>query len=148
METETTHPSPYSTIDLGSPRPGNLDHILNPVAYFEKLDELEFRIAEIMGIDSYPRANILTESEDSESSHALKPLRTEFSLVVERGLRALRHLQSEGFCGQTFSIFVEDPVHPNTANTIHLSLDDISHSDPTEYAIRLLGRVLGDEGRK
>jgi hypothetical protein len=110
---------------------------LNPVVYYEKLDELEFRIAETMGIDSSLRTHILTDSEDSESPHALKLLQIEFSSALKKGIRALRHLQSEGFCGHMLSILVKDTVHPNTTNTIHLSLDDISLSDPIfdEYAI-------------
>lgn len=135
-------------------QPGELDHLLNPVAYYEKLDELELRTAEIMGLDSGSLERPLTDYEvhrisRKASSLVLEPPRQGFSNGLYSARNALCYLSSRGFCGSTFSILVEDQIRPEVATVIHLTLDDIKGSSSTaaEHALVLFNLVLGVEGK-
>lgn len=94
---------------------GNLDHILNATAYYEKLDALELVTAEICGIRwglhgiNWPSYQV---------SHAIVSLRSSLS--------ALENLQLEGFCGDSLSILVEDQSRPGVVNAIHISSREIA----------------------
>ncbi|KAJ6028342.1 hypothetical protein N7540_003918 [Penicillium herquei] len=90
----------------------DLDPVLNASAYYAKLDMIELRTAEICGMAQGP-LNL-----ESATMNELE----EFCGVCKN---AFNYLQSEGLCGETISIMVEDKHHPDITNAIHVSLDDI-----------------------
>lgn len=137
-------------------QPGELDHLLNPTAYFEKLDELEIQTAKKLGLDSGPNTHILSSLEiqkiAEESQGLVEILRAKFTNVLDEARNALCHLQSRGFCGSTFSILVEDQFRPQIAKVVRISLlNDIDGSNTSapeaEIALALFETVLGYEGK-
>ncbi|KAJ5407754.1 hypothetical protein N7509_001637 [Penicillium cosmopolitanum] len=156
MKTEITQPSQDGSYTAHSEpqHPEELDHLLNPAAYYEKLDELEALIAMKFNIDSGLRTHILTDFEireaSKESSFALEDAKIGFLDVLGNTERAIGCLNSEGFCGSTFSILVKDQLRPQVAKTVHISLEDIDRSNITsaDHAIALFDKIFGYEEDK
>ncbi|KAJ5974529.1 hypothetical protein N7481_011739 [Penicillium waksmanii] len=156
MKTEITQPSQDGS-DAAHSEPQQseeLDHLLNPAVYYEKLDELEALIAMKFNIDSGLRTHILTDPEiretSKESSFALEDAKIGFLDALASTERAIGCLNSEGFCGSTFSILVKDQFRSQVAKTVHISLEDIDCSNITspEHAIALFDKILGYEEDK
>jgi len=168
LQTDITQPSDTSTYVPGhlpnseAPRPGELDYLLDPTTYYGRLDDLEARTAQTVGLANGPRRIILTEAvpfsppveEDTqtmsewphiEHTTQIHELMKRFSDSLFNTSQALCHLNSEGFCGKAFSLLVEDQARPGIANIVHVSLDDIHRPGTllTEYATILFERVIG-----
>jgi hypothetical protein len=94
---------------------GDLEHILNASAYYERLDMLELTTAEICGISKHPPEHNLTYNTTYP----------ECLEALSKAKRALCNLQREGFCGDSFSILCEKPERPNVAIAIHFSIAEI-----------------------
>lgn len=171
MQTDITQPSDTSIYyvpghlpNSEAPRPGELEYLLNPTAYYGRLDDLETRTAQTVGQANGvgPKTLILTETvpfplaigegtqtmsewPDLESTILRQDLMKGFLDSLFNTSQALCHLNSEGFCGKAFSLLVEDQARPGIANIVHVSLDDIHRPGtlPTEYASFLFERVIG-----
>ncbi|KAJ5889903.1 hypothetical protein N7504_010713 [Penicillium tannophilum] len=130
METNFTllpKSSPHTT-QIVKKQKRNLDHLLNPTAYYEKLNRLELDTAAICGLDSGP-----------PDAHSQRDFRDGFRKVHS----ALKHLQTEEFCGHMMSILIEDPGQPNVARTIHdLDTTGTSHSTLVD---EILQEICGDK---
>ncbi|KAJ5390184.1 uncharacterized protein N7496_001252 [Penicillium cataractarum] len=113
MQTNITRPDQEDVFDLDTGIADNedMEHILNPGAYYRKLDLLERRTAEICGIK---RPEVQPKSQ----------LKCRDSLKKSRD--ALRNLMEEGFCNNAMSILVKDQSRPNVARAVRVSLDDIN----------------------
>jgi hypothetical protein len=131
-----------------------LDHLLDPSSYYDKLDELESRVAEMVGLDygffQHVSTGYEVHSTSEENRYALEPPSGEFAGLLNRIGHAILYLNSEGFCGDTFSVLVEDQFNPHVANAVHISLADITSFYNTYFKIAsaLFDKILGCEGRK
>lgn len=115
MQTNITRPDQEDEFDLDTSIADteDMEHILNPGAYYRKLDLLERRTAEICGIEGPKVQTKLT-------------LECWDSLMKSR--YALRNLMEEGFCDNAISILVKDQSRPDVAKAVRVSLDDINHA--------------------
>lgn len=112
-ETEITQPQDEDhAFRTNDDQFGDLEHILNASAYYERLDMLELATAEICGISKHP-----PESYNITYYECLEAL--------GKAKCALCNLQREGFCGDSFSILCEKPERPNVAIAIHFSIAEI-----------------------
>ncbi|OQE00630.1 hypothetical protein PENVUL_c048G07399 [Penicillium vulpinum] len=132
MKTDITLPPKSSPYTTGAKQTRNLDHILNPTAYYEKLDTLELDTAQICGLNGGP-----------PDANSQRDFRDGFRKVNS----ALKNLQTEGFCGRMMSILIEDPVQPDIARAVHICPEDldgsgISHSTRAD---EILQEICGDE---
>ncbi|KAJ5823845.1 hypothetical protein N7447_006185 [Penicillium robsamsonii] len=109
IATNTTSPeSEEDSIDAGIPETRNMDHILDAARYFSELDQLEVQTAQTLGMKSSPYIEL--ESLD-DCIECLGNWHT-----------ALGYLQSQGFCGSTMSILMEDQHCDGVAEAFHVSL--------------------------
>lgn len=153
IKTTITSPEsdPKDFIDAGMGNDDEIDHIVNATTYYDNLQLLRLRTAQICGIDNGP------SSRD--------PSHDDWQLSYKKILEGLCHLQSEGFCGQSMSIIVEDRNRPGVAVTVPIWLYDIKflcatplwrlefyelwNHDSSDFILRtsslqkLLGRLLG-----
>lgn len=112
VTTKITSPeSEEDSIDAGIPETKNMTHLLNTACYFGELDHLELQIAQILGMENGPWAKLESLYDCIE--------------CLANWQAALRHLQSEGFCGTTISILMEDPDRDGIANGIQISFNQI-----------------------
>ncbi|CEJ56348.1 hypothetical protein PMG11_02556 [Penicillium brasilianum] len=112
MQTNITRPDQEDEFDLDTGIADNedMEHILNPSAYYRKLDLLERRTAEICGVAG-PEVKQKSAQECKES--------------LQKSRDALQNLMQEGFCGNAMSILVRDQSRPDVAKAVRISLDDI-----------------------
>ncbi|GLI73158.1 hypothetical protein PoHVEF18_001368 [Penicillium ochrochloron] len=112
MQTSITQPDQQNEFDLdtGLADSEDMEHILNPGAYYRKLDALEQRTAVICGIKG---------PEVQEKSLF------ELGYSLQKSGDALRNLMEEGFCDGTMSILVRDQSRSDVTNAVRISLDDI-----------------------
>lgn len=112
MQTNITRPDQEDEFDLDTGIADNedMEHILNPSAYYRKLDLLERRTAEICGVAG-PEVKQKSAHECKES--------------LQKSRDALQNLMQEGFCGNAMSILVRDQSRPDVAKAVRISLDDI-----------------------
>ncbi|KAJ6072353.1 hypothetical protein N7467_010438 [Penicillium canescens] len=100
-----------AVIDAGIPETKNMDHILDAARYFSELDLLELRTAQILGMKNGPYIKL-------ESLHDCLE-------CLGNWQAALRYLQSQGFCGTTMSILIEDQDRDGIASAVHVSLSQV-----------------------
>lgn len=108
MQTNITRPDLEDVFDIddGIADSEDMEHILNPGAYYRKLDLLEQRTAELCGISSSNLQNAcLSDCKDA----------------LENSIKALENLQKEGFCENAYTILVEDPHRPYIASTARIT---------------------------
>ncbi|KAJ5976742.1 hypothetical protein N7501_000084 [Penicillium viridicatum] len=112
VATNITSPeSETDSIDAGITETKNMDHILDTACYFGELDQLELRIAQILGMATAPCVKLESLDDCIE--------------CLANWLDALSHLQSEGFCGTTISILIEDQDRYGIANGFQISFNQI-----------------------
>ncbi|KAJ5187870.1 hypothetical protein N7449_010864 [Penicillium cf. viridicatum] len=112
IESNVTSPeSEDDSIDAGIPEIKNMDHILDAARYFGELDRLELQTAQILGISNGPYIKLQSLDDGIE--------------YLGNWEAALACLQSEGFCGTTMSILIEDQDRHGIASAVHLSLKQI-----------------------
>lgn len=111
-QTNITRPDVEDEFDLdyGVADSGDMEHILNPGAYYRKLDLLEQKTAELCGIACLDFREFSLE----ECANAL-----------ERCIKALENLQKEGFCEDSFTILVQDRCRPDIASTVRITKDTL-----------------------
>ncbi|KAJ5509781.1 hypothetical protein N7527_011924 [Penicillium freii] len=113
VATKITSPeSETDSIDAGIPETKNMNHILDTACYFGELDQLELRIAQILGMANAPCVKLESLDDCIE--------------CLANWLDALSHLQSEGFCGTTISILIEDQDRDGIANGFQISFNQIN----------------------
>ncbi|KAJ6043281.1 hypothetical protein N7460_004636 [Penicillium canescens] len=99
-------------LDAGFADSDEMEHILSPVTYYEKLDLLEVKTADICDIRKGP-------SEQKGSF-------VECLMSLKRSMAALQNLQAEGFCEGVLSILVEDQSRLDVASAVRISQDEIA----------------------
>ncbi|KAJ5412620.1 uncharacterized protein N7487_006979 [Penicillium crustosum] len=107
----TTPESEEDSIDAGLPETKHMDHILDAARYLSELDELEVRIAQMIDRKNGPHIKLESLGDCIE--------------CLENWQAALRCLQSEGFCGTSISILIEDQDRDGVASAVHITLSDI-----------------------
>ncbi|KAJ5618139.1 hypothetical protein N7537_003253 [Penicillium hordei] len=113
IATNITAPeSEEDSIDAGLAETKNMDHILDAARYFSELDELELQTAQMMDMKNGPSIKL-------ESLH-------DCIECLENWQAALGYLQSEGFCGTSISILIEDQDRDGVASAVHISLSHVS----------------------
>lgn len=108
----TTPEYQEDSIDVGIPDIKNMDHILDATRYFSELDQLELQTAQMMGMENGPYTKL-------ESLH-------DCIECLSNWQAALRYLQSQGFCGPSISILIEDQDRDGVASAVNISLSQVS----------------------
>ncbi|CAI7623458.1 unnamed protein product [Penicillium glandicola] len=112
IETKITIPElEEDSIDAGIPGTKNMDHILDADRYFSELDQLEVQTAHILGMKSGPYIKLESLDDCIE--------------CLGNWQAALEYLKSQGFCGTTVSILIEDQDREGIANAFHVSLSQV-----------------------
>lgn len=127
MQTNITRPDLEDEFDLddGIAESEDMEHILNPGAYYRKLDLLEQRTAELYGISSSDLQNVcLSDCKDA----------------LENSIKALENLQKEGFCENAFTILVEDRYRFHIASAVRITQDAL-HDALSEVNVLLTDEV-------
>ncbi|OQE13189.1 hypothetical protein PENFLA_c052G10441 [Penicillium flavigenum] len=107
----TTPESEEDSIDAGIPDTKDMDHILDAARYFSELDQLELQTAQILGM--LTGTGIKLDSLDDCIE------------CLGNWQAALEYLQSQGFCGNTVSILIEDQDRDGVASVFHISLSQV-----------------------
>ena len=89
----------------------DITHLLDPFTYFQKLDDLELRVAMQLGL--FPDYQKVPSAESFEKlwEHDMSLCQDAFS----KFFKALDILRHEGFCQGNFSVLVQDPERVNVA---------------------------------
>ncbi|KZN93642.1 hypothetical protein EN45_038260 [Penicillium chrysogenum] len=107
----TTLESEEDSIDAGIPDTKNMDHILDAARYFSELDQLELQTAQRLGMLNGTRIKLDSLDDCIE--------------CLGNWQAALEYLQSQGFCGNTISILIEDQDRDGVASAFHISLGQV-----------------------
>ena len=110
----------------------DITHLLDPFTYFQKLDNLELRVAMQLGL--FPDCQKVPSAESFEKlwEHDMKFCQDAF----DKFFKALDILRHEGFCQGNFSVLVQDPERVNVA---FASLVQKSRLDCFQETLNIVG---------
>ncbi|CAG8131907.1 unnamed protein product [Penicillium olsonii] len=130
-ETDITQPDPIDdSIDAGIIGDRDLSHILDSSRYFSELDQLELATARALGMETGPISGLTALDDCIDHLKSWK--------------FALAHLQSQGFCGPSMSILVEEQGRDNVAEAFPISLANVEQllGEFTHFSVKGLGLVV------
>lgn len=111
-ETDITRPDPEDdSIDSGIIDGRSLDHLLDSTHYFNELDQLELETARLLGMKTGP--DIALETVNDCLVH------------LEKWKSALVHLHTQGFCGTSMNILVEEKDTDHVAKALPVTLEKL-----------------------